>query len=188
MKKTFKLVLLLSICPFFSLMMAQNCEQIYESKKKNIKICSGISLKSPVDLVQASLPVSAGLKDQISHIDLHTYMNNPALKIKIQCVAYSNNFRADIDKILTTTDAELQKIGGTDIQYKNTPMEKDDVEGVKQEGWMTIGDQMYDFVNVIIHRDNYLWQFLIAHEQHDMFGYVIADNFVNSITYSSVEQ
>ncbi len=167
---------------FATTTFGQECEDIAENKKSRLELCSStMSIATPVELTKADIKIPSSLEEKIASITTHSYLDNPKLLIKIQCVTYKPEFKADMEAVLKTTDTELEKLGGSDIKYQNLEMGIGKAEGMKQEGWMTIGEQMYDFLNVIFHQDNHLYSVFVGHEIHDMFGYVIADNLIRSI-------
>jgi len=167
---------------------AQDTEALYEGPRIKIDFCeSTMSLKSPVELVKSVEPVPSASADKIQEIIKHSYLDELSLMIYAKCVLYKPEFEGDKKSILPAMDIDLTKMGGTDIHYKDVPIDSESIEAIKQEGWMEIDGRAYDFLNVIYTKDNRLWQVFVAHEQHDLFGYTLADNLINSIRFSETK-
>jgi hypothetical protein len=153
-----------------------------KTKWKTVSPCNGeLSFSSPLDLQSSTIEVPANLTDQIKNISMSSNVDNGVFLLTVQCVEYHAGFEADIRRVSSTTDAELSKLGGTDIVYQSEAVELNGISGIKQEGSLTKDGTVMDFVNLIYHHDARLWQVMFAHEQHDLFGYAAGDNITRSI-------
>ena len=167
---------------------AQSCEEIYNGEWMESSICEKeFSIKTPVELEYSIKEIATTLKDKIKKISLYSYEENPSLKIKIQCITYAEGYEGDLNELEKSTEGEIILMGGEEITVKSKPANRSDVEGIKQEGWMTIDERMYDFMSTIYARNNTVWNIFVMHEQHDMYGYVVADKIIQSVSFSKSE-
>ena len=147
-----------------------------------------ISIKSPVEFDLSDLVIAPEFENIIHRVSLYDYSSNPTLKIKIKCIEYASGFEGDLNELESATEAEIKEMGGEEITVKSKPYEISDMKGIAQEGWMTVDNMMYDFMKRTYAQQNKVWSIFVMHEQHDMYGYVVADKLIQSIAAASAKE